>query len=57
MGVMRPGMIFTVEPVVSEGGRRIRKLEDGWTWVTQDNSRTALRGHTVLITSTGAESL
>lgn len=55
MGVMKPGMIFTVEPVVSEGGRRIRKLEDGWTWATLDNSRTAQMEQTILITEHGVE--
>ena len=56
-GRLEPGMIFTIEPVVSEGDRRVGVLEDGWSLVSQDNSRTALRGHTVLITSTGAEYL
>ena len=56
-GKLEPGMIFTIEPVISEGDRRIGVLEDGWTLVTQDNSRTAQRGHTVLITDTGAQSL
>ena len=57
LGRLVPGMIFTIEPLISEGDRRIGVLEDGWTLVTQDNSRTAQRGHTVLITSTGAQSL
>ena len=33
-GVMRPGMVFTIEPCISEGDRRVRTLEDGWTAVT-----------------------
>ena len=57
IGKMVPGMIFTVEPVVGEGGRRIRQLEDGWTWVTADCSRTAQMEQTVLITEHGAEIL
>jgi len=57
MGQMKPGMVFTVEPVVSEGDRRVRILEDGWTAVTLDNSRTAQMEHTVLITETGVEIL
>ena len=56
-GRLVPGIIFTIQPVISEGDRRIGVLEDGWTLVTQDNSRTAQRGHTVLITSTGAQSI
>ena len=57
MDFMVPGMIFTVEPVVGEGGRRIKQLGDGWTWVTTDNSRTAQMEETVLITETGVEIL
>jgi len=57
MGLMKPGMVFTVEPVVSEGDRRVVILEDGWTAVTQDNSRTAQMEHTVLITEEGVEIL
>jgi len=56
-GLMKPGMVFTVEPVVSEGDRRVKILEDGWTAVTLDNSRTAQMEHTVLITETGVEVL
>ena len=47
----------TVEPAVSEGGAGVRVLEDGWTAVTQDNSRSAQFEHTVLITQTGVEIL
>ena len=57
IGIMAPGMVFTVEPVVGEGGRRIKQLEDGWTWVTVDNSRTAQMEETVLITESGLEVL
>ena len=33
-GVMKPGMVFTIEPCISEGDRRIKTLQDGWTTVT-----------------------
>lgn len=56
-GKMEAGMIFTIEPCVSEGDRRIRFLRDGWTAVTIDNSRTAQKEHTVLVTHTGVEIL
>lgn len=56
-GKMVEGMVFTVGPVVSEGDRRVRILEDGWTVVTVDNSRTAQMEHTVLVTSAGVEIL
>ena len=56
-GRLEPGMIFTVEPVITEGDRRLRRLEDGHSLVTQDNSRTAHTGLTVLVTPAGAEVL
>jgi len=54
---MVPGMVFTIEPVISEGDWRVRILADGWTAVTVDGARTAQMEHTVLITETGAEIL
>jgi len=56
-GKMEAGMVFTVEPCISEGERRIKILRDGWTAVTLDNSRTAQAEHTILITPTGTEIL
>jgi len=56
-GKMREGMVFTIEPCLSEGDRRLRFLRDGWTAVTMDNARTAQAEHTVLITAHGAEVL
>lgn len=54
---MEEGMTFTIEPVLTEGGSDIIILEDGWTAVTTDNSRTAQWEHTVLITKNGVEIL
>ena len=56
-GVMKPGMIFTVEPAIGEGGQEIEILEDGWTAMTVDNSRSAQFEHTILITNDGCEVL
>lgn len=56
-GRMVAGMVFTIEPCVSEGDRRVRVLSDGWTAVTVDNSRTAQTEQTVLITKSGVEIL
>ncbi|KAJ0182419.1 hypothetical protein K1T71_001788 [Dendrolimus kikuchii] len=56
-GLMRPGMTFTIEPVLSHGSVDTVILEDGWTAVTEDSSRTAQIEHTVLITDNGAEIL
>ena len=54
---MAPGMTFTVEPIVSEGGSQVRILGDGWTAVSADNSRSVQFEHTVLITDQGVEIL
>jgi len=54
---MLTGMTFTIEPALSEGGEEIEILDDGWTAVTVDNSRSAQAEHTILITSNGAEIL
>ncbi|XP_076639161.1 methionine aminopeptidase 1D, mitochondrial isoform X1 [Colletes latitarsis] len=56
-GKMLPGMTFTIEPILSQGSHEIEILEDGWTAVTVDNSRTAQVEHTILITDTGCDIL
>ncbi|XP_043231437.1 methionine aminopeptidase 1D, mitochondrial-like isoform X2 [Amphibalanus amphitrite] len=56
-GTMRPGMTFTIEPVISQGSREIVLLEDGWTAISGDGSRSAQFEHTVLITEDGVEIL
>lgn len=56
-GKMLPGMTFTIEPILSQGSTEIEVLEDGWTAVTIDNSRTAQVEHTILITDTGCDVL
>ena len=44
-----PGMVFTIEPVLSLGSSAIRKAPDGWSMVTSDGSVTAQFEHTVAI--------
>eukprot|EP00053_Salpingoeca_punica_P013195 m.118902 g.118902 ORF g.118902 m.118902 type:complete len:313 (+) comp16138_c0_seq1:97-1035(+) len=56
-GTMLPGMAFTIEPILNEGRREMRVLEDGWTAVTVDGRRSAQFEHTILITQTGVEVL
>ncbi len=46
----KPGMTFTVEPMVNAGKRHVRLLPDGWTVVTKDHSLSAQWEHTVLVT-------
>ncbi len=54
---LRPGMIFTIEPMINAGRREIRELSDGWTIVTRDHSLSAQWEHTVLVTEDGFEVL
>lgn len=54
---LRPGMTFTIEPMVNAGARHVKLLPDGWTVVTKDRSLSAQWEHTVLVTETGFEVL
>jgi methionyl aminopeptidase len=55
--VMEPGMVFTIEPMLTLGSPDWRMWEDGWTVVTADRSRSAQFEHTLLVTEAGAEVL
>ena len=55
--ILVPGMIFTVEPMITEGEWTHRTWDDGWTAVTTDLGRTAQFEHTVLVTELGVEIL
>ena len=54
---LKPGMIFTIEPMINAGKRDIRQLADGWTIVTAVHSLSAQWEHTVLVTASGYEIL
>ena len=54
---LKPGMTFTIEPMINAGRRDIKELGDGWTIVTKDHSLSAQWEHTVLVTETGYEVL
>jgi methionyl aminopeptidase len=54
---LKPGMTFTIEPMVNVGKRHVRLLPDGWTVVTKDHSLSAQWEHTVLVTDDGYEVL
>jgi len=55
---MKPGMIFTIEPMINEGKPRVRVDEtDGWTTRTVDNKLSAQFEHSILVTETGHEVL
>ncbi|RYB04979.1 type I methionyl aminopeptidase [Lichenibacterium ramalinae] len=53
--VLKPGMFFTVEPMVNLGRPHVKVLGDGWTAVTRDRSLSAQFEHTVGVTETGCE--
>jgi len=52
---LKPGMFFTVEPMINLGRPHVKVLSDGWTAVTRDRSLSAQFEHTVGVTETGAE--
>ncbi len=53
--VLRPGMFFTVEPMINLGRPHVKVLSDGWTAVTRDRSLSAQFEHTIGVTSNGVE--
>jgi len=55
--VLEPGMVFTIEPMITMGSVQPVIWPDGWTAATSDGSRTAQFEHTVLVTDTGVEVL
>lgn len=54
---LKPGMTFTIEPMINAGKRMVKLLADGWTVVTKDHSLSAQWEHTLLVTQTGVEIL
>lgn len=55
--VMEPGMVFTIEPMLTLGGIEWDMWEDNWTVVTRDRTRSAQFEHTLVVTESGAEIL
>jgi methionyl aminopeptidase len=53
--VLRPGMFFTVEPMINLGRPHVKVLSDGWTAVTRDRSLSAQFEHSIGVTETGVE--
>ena len=51
--VIRPGMVFTIEPMINEGTEQWLLLDDGWTVVTADSKLSAQYEHTIAITKNG----
>lgn len=53
--VLKPGMFFTVEPMLNAGKPGVKILSDGWTAVTRDKSLSAQFEHSVGVTEDGVE--
>ncbi|MBK1989941.1 type I methionyl aminopeptidase [Sphaerospermopsis aphanizomenoides BCCUSP55] len=54
---LRPGMVFTIEPMINEGTYEVEMLSDGWTAVTRDRKLSAQFEHTIAVTEDGVEIL
>lgn len=54
---LEEGMTFTIEPMINQGGAKIKTKKDGWTVVTRDKKLSAQSEHTILVTATGYEVL
>lgn len=52
---LRPGMFFTIEPMINIGKPGVKMLDDGWTAVTRDRTLSAQFEHSIGITGTGCE--
>ncbi len=53
--LLKPGMFFTIEPMINLGKAHVKVLSDGWTAVTRDRSLSAQFEHAVGVTETGCE--
>jgi len=54
---LRPGLVIAIEPMLSLGSREIKRLPDGYTYITRDKSLSAHFEHTVAVSSKGIEVL
>ncbi len=52
---LKPGMLFTIEPMINLGKPAVKILPDGWTAVTRDRELSAQFEHTIGVTETGCE--
>lgn len=54
---LKPGMVFTIEPMINEGTWEAVVLDDGWTAITKDGKLSAQFEHTLAVTEDGVEIL
>jgi len=52
-----PGMVLTVEPILALGSKEMKRLGDGWSILTEDNSKTAQYEHTIAVFGSRTEVL
>ncbi len=54
---LRPGLVLAIEPMITQGGPKIKILSDGWTVVTADGKLAAHFEHTIAVTEQGPKVL
>jgi methionyl aminopeptidase len=54
---LKPGMVFTIEPMINEGTWEAVVLDDGWTAITKDGKLSAQFEHTIVVTPDGVDIL
>jgi methionyl aminopeptidase len=54
---LRAGLVLAIEPMITQGGPKVRILEDGWTVVTADGKLAAHFEHTIAVTEDGPQIL
>jgi methionyl aminopeptidase len=54
---LRPGLVLAIEPMITQGGPKVRILKDGWTVVTADGKLAAHFEHTIAVTEDGPQIL
>lgn len=55
--VIRPGLVIAIEPMVNQGRKEVKQLQDGWTIVTKDGKPAAHYEHTVAVKKNGVDIL
>lgn len=55
--LLKEGMVLAIEPMINAGTKRVRILEDGWTTITKDKSKSAHFEHTIVVRKNGYEIL
>ena len=53
--ILKPGMVFTIEPMINAGKKEVRLMGDGWTVKTKDRSHSAQFEHQLVVTENGCE--